>query len=381
MAGWIEQKGKTFYAVVDHGHDPVTGKRRRSWHKSGTTKRDAQRLLQRLLDDAEDNTFIEPDRINLADYLTRDWLPTIRNEVRPSTFDSYRRSVEIHVIPHLGAARLQSLRPIDLTRYYTMLLESGRRDGRGGLSPKTVRNIHLMLRKALDDAVSLLFLRTNPAVGAKPPRVSAVKHQTIRYWTPTELRTFLDANKDHHHWALWYLGATTGMRRGELLGLRWRDVDLAARRLSVRHTIVSVGYKITHSDPKTSRGERTIDLDDRTVEVLLQHRTDQEAARIQVGEGYDDQDLVFAKPSGAPLQPDLVTQAFERRLVRTDVPRIRFHDLRHTHATLMLQAGVPPKVVSERLGHATVAFTMDVYAHVIPGMQAEAARAFAELID
>lgn len=376
MNGWIERRRGAYYAVIDFGVDPLSGKRERQWQKAGTTKREAQRVLTELLDAHETNTYLEPDRITVGDYLTSEWLPSIRNEIRHSTFDAYRRNIEIHVIPRIGAARLQALRPIDLTRFYSDLLEAGRRDGRGGLSAKSVRNIHLMLRKAFDDAVGLLFLRSNPALGAKPPKSARSAGAAIRNWTTSELRRFLAENRDHHHWPLWYLAANTGMRRGELLGLRWRDVDLATARLSIRTTILSVGYQITASDPKTARGARTIDLDPRTVQILRDHRVRQEERRRELGCGYRD-DLVFARPDGSPHHPDLITQAFDRRVARTAVARIRLHDLRHTHATLLLMAGVPPKVVSERLGHASVAFTMDIYAHVIPGMQATAAAAFA----
>ncbi len=203
--------------------------------------------------------------------------------------------------------------------------------------------------------------------------------EEIRYWTSAELRTFLEGNEDHRHWPIWYLAANTGMCRGELVGLRWRDVDLDTSRLSVNNAIISVGYAVLRSDPKTRRGRRTIDLDGRTVTMLRKHRDDQEDERRTLGPrgacGF-----VFAKPDGTPFHPEHVRQAFDRRDARSDVPRIRFHDLRHTHATLMLMAGVPPKVVSERLGHATVAFTMDVYAHVIPGMQADAAGLFGDLV-
>lgn len=380
MNGWIERRRGDYYVVIDHGVDALTGKRRRKWQKAGTRMRAAQQLLNELLEAHETNTYLEPDRMTLAEYLTDTWLPTVRNEIRFSTYDSYRRNIEIHVVPALGDARLQAVRPIDLTRFYTDLLESGRRDGRGGLSAKSVRNIHQVLRKAFDDAVGLLYLRSNPAVGAKPPKPSRAASASIQYWTTGELLLFLDANGDHHQWSLWYVAANSGMRRGELLGLRWRDVDLDARWLSVRNSIISVGYEITTSDPKTARGERTIDLDRRTVEVLRAHRDRQRTVRQDVGAGYHDQDLVFCRPDGTPNQPDLVTQAFDRRVARTDVPRIRFHDLRHTHATIMLMAGIPPKVVSERLGHASVAFTMDVYGHVIPGMQATAASTFADQV-
>ena len=179
---------------------------------------------------------------------------------------------------------------------------------------------------------------------------------------------------------MWTLAAGTGMRRGELLGLRWRDIDLKAQRLSVRQTIISVGYEVMRSDPKTAKGTRTIDLDARTVQMLRVHRADQRVEQQLLGLPKHLEGLAFCRETGEPYHPDLVRQSFERRVRTSAVPRIRFHDLRHTHATLMLQAGVPPKVVSERLGHATVAFTMDVYAHVIPGMQARAAETFGQLV-
>lgn len=379
MNGWITKRRETYFVVLDHGVNRLTGKRTRKWHKAGSTKRAAQKLLSELLEAHETNTSLEPDQVTVAAYLVDEWLPSIRNEVRYSTFDSYRRNIEIHVIPRIGDARLQALRPLDLTRYYTELLESGRRDGRGGLSAKSVRNIHLILHRAFADAVDLLYLRTNPAAAAKPPRVKASESVVIRYWTGPELRTFLDANEDHRHWPLWYLAANTGMRRGELVGLRWRDVDLTTQRIFIRNAIISVAYKSHDSVPKTRRSQRTIDIDDRTVEILLQHRTAQNAERTGLGIR-GQAEFVFTKPDGSPFHPDLIRQAFNRRVERTSVPRIRFHDLRHTHATLLLKAGAPPKVVSERLGHATVAFTMDVYAHVIPGMQAEAANMFRTLV-
>ncbi|HKY14815.1 MAG TPA: site-specific integrase [Microthrixaceae bacterium] len=379
MGGYVTRKGKRYYAVVELERDPFTGKRRRVWHPAGGTKRSAQQLLGQLLKDLDSNTYLEPEAVTVGTYLVDEWLVSAKNELRFATYDSYRRNIENHVVPHVGAVRLQALRPIDLTRYYSTLLESGRRDGRGGLSAKTVRNIHQTLRKAFDDAVRLHYLRSNPAVGAKPPKPSGGSN-SIRYWTASELRMFLSRNSDHRLASLWNLAASTGMRRGELLGLRWRDVDLDARRLSIRQTIISVGYEVIRSEPKTAKGARTIDLDARTVQMLRAHRAEQllEQRILEVPRGVDG--LVFCREDGHPYHPEFIRQSFERRVRSSPVTRIRFHDLRHTHATLMLKAGIPPKVVSERLGHATVAFTMEIYAHVIPGMQAEAAETFGQVL-
>ena len=326
------------------------------------------------------DSYVEPNRLTLADYLLNEWLPLAQTELRYSTFDSYRRNIDLHVVPRIGGNGLQKIRPLDLTKFYAELLRNGRRDGNGGLAPKTVHNIHQMIRKALEDAVELGYVVRNVAAAAKVPKPTASKRREMQYWTADELRLFLETNNDSYHWPAWYAAATTGMRRGEIVGLRWRDVDLDKRRLAVRHTIISVAYEMLSSDAKTDRSERVIDLDPRTVDVLRHHRQEQTFRQQEIGIGYQDNDLVFPKPDGRPVHPDIFSNAFERRVARTDVPRIRLHDLRHTHATLLLRANVQPKVVSERLGHATVAFTMHVYAHVIPGMQAEAATAFGDLV-
>jgi len=380
MGGYVTRKGKKYYAVVELATDPLSGRRRRIWHPAGTTKRSAQQLLGQLFDDLESNTFLEPEAITVAGYLVDEWLDSTKNELRHATFDSYRRNIENHVVPHIGAVKLQALRPLDLTRYYSTLLSSGRRDGRGGLSAKSVRNIHQMLRKAFDDAVRSHYLRSNPAIGAKPPKQSASGSNDLRYWTAAELRTFLRHNRDHRHTPLWTVAASTGMRRGELLGLRWRDVDLKQRRLSIRQTIISVNYEVLRSEPKTVKARRSIDLDVNTVQILRAHRAEQDLERRALALDHHPDDLVFCREDGEAYHPEFVRQSFDRRVRSSPVPKIRFHDLRHTHATLMLKAGIAPKIVSERLGHATVAFTMDVYAHVIPGMQAEAAQVFGDVL-
>lgn len=191
---------------------------------------------------------------------------------------------------------------------------------------------------------------------------------------------FLEAVRGHRLEAAWHVAAMTGMRRGEVLGLRWRDVELDAARLSVRQTIVSVSYEVVISTPKNHQA-RVVDLDHRTVQQLLVHRDSQDLNRETWGDEYQDSDLVFCKEDGTHLHPHTLSQTFGRLVAGTDLPGIRFHDLRHTHATIALRAGVPVKVIAERLGHENPAFTMKQYAHVIPGMQADAAELVAGLVD
>jgi integrase len=366
----VKKKDRYYYAVIEEGVDPATGKRRRHYHAAGTVKRDAERLLISLVRKVHDGEYVQPDRLTFSEYLTTWWLPSQETQLKSSTFASYKAAVEKHIEPQLGAVQLQQLTPEHLDRFYAGRLGSG-------LSAKTVRNLHVVIRKSLGDAARKGSVSRNVATLADPPKLSRnAKPAEQRFWTAGELRQFLDANQDHRHWAAWFLASFTGLRRGELLGLRWRDVDLDAKRLSVRQTLLSVNYRLEFSTGKTDNAERVIDLDDRTGSVLRMHRTHQLQERLLVGEKYGDLDLVFAHPDGQPIHPDVFSQTFDRRVRSLDVPRIRLHDLRHSHATLMLAAGVPVKVVSERLGHATPAFTQSVYQHVMPGMQADAAAAF-----
>ncbi len=247
------------------------------------------------------------------------------------------------------------------------------------ISAKTVRYIHTTIHKALEDAVDTGLLAKNVADRAKPPRPSRRSTREVGSWEGHELAQFLASVRGTRLEAVWRLAAMTGMRRGEILGLRWADVDFEASRLSVRHALVAVAYEIIESTPK-SHNARVIDLDGETTDLLRAHRRSQQVERHDWGTDYEDHDLVVARENGSPIHPHSFSQAFERIVRRAGIRTIRLHDLRHTHATLALKAGVPVKVVSERLGHESPAFTLKQYAHVIPGMQAAAAAVVAELV-
>jgi integrase len=365
--------------VIYEGVDPVTGKERRRWYAAGPRKADAQQLVTELMKRKNDGEYRPPDRVTLGSYLTDRWLPTKRAQLRLSTFDSYRRNIKLHVIPRIGQIPLQRLTPEDLDSLYATLAEK-RANGRRGLAPKTIHLIHQMLHKALADAERKGSVVRNVAALADPPKLSSAKKRAMRVWDAEQLRQFLDSIEKNRLYPAYYLLANTGMRRGEVLGLQWKDVDLDGRRLSVNQAVISVAYATQISDVKTGTGRRTIDLDPRTVTVLRSWRKRQLEERLALSETYEDHGLVFARPEGTPIHPDQFSQTFDRIVARSGLPVIRLHDLRHGHASLLLKSGVPVKVVSERLGHATPAFTMTVYQHVLPGMQAEAATTFANLV-
>lgn len=247
---------------------------------------------------------------------------------------------------------------------YADLLQSGGRDGRA-LSPSTVRYVHRIVRKALAEAVRANRIFRNPADLARPPRANASGN--FKTWSVEELRVFLTACGGERLHAALRLAAMTGMRRGEVLGLRWRDVELDQKRLTVAQALILVENKLTFSQPKTARGRRLVALDAETVALLRAHRARQNEEKLALGPGYEDSGLVFAKEDGTPVNPNHLTVLFQRIAQRAGLPRIRLHELRHSHATLAFASGVHPKVVSERLGHANPAFTMQVYSGVGAG--------------
>jgi integrase len=381
MRGYVAKKGKRWYAVIYDGVNPATGKERRRWVPAGTRRGDAEKLVTELVKRRNDGEAVVTDKATFGEYLVGRWLPVQRTRLRESTYDSYRRNIELHVIPALGRRPLDKLTVEDLDLFYARLLVNGRKDDRGGggLSPKTVRYIHLIIHKALADAHRKGALVRNVAAIADAPKVGARKGGDLKASDAGQLRVFLDAIGSHWLNPAFHLAAHTGMRRGEVLGLRWCDIDFAAGRLSVRQALVSVAYQTSISDVKTGSGRRTIDLDEGTLGVLAEWRTARSREQTRKTPGEDD--LVSTKADGSPIHPDIFSQVFDRCVEKLSVPAISLHDMRHTHATLLLRAGVPVKVVSERLGHSSAAFTMSVYQHVLPGMQAEAAAVFASLLD
>jgi integrase len=308
----------------------------------------------------------------LAEWL-EEWSASRRHHLEASSVRSYRDMADTYLLPHLGHVPLDRLDVRTIEATYATLLSRGGRGGRP-LAPRTVAYAHAVLHRALVDAVRLGVLDTNPAAAATVPRraVDGPAPRRLRVWDAEQVRHFLAVSTDHPLADLWATALGTGLRRGELLGLRHGDVDLEAARLTVAVALVHVDGTFHLKTPKTGRS-RTISLDALTVAALGNRMgTDADVRR----------DLpVFTDGDGAPLIPQQVSDVW-RAYVRTlDLPPIRLHDLRHTHATLLLGAGVPVKVVSERLGHTKVAMTLDVYAHVLPAMDREAADAFGDLLN
>lgn len=374
MRGSVVKRGSGYAVVVELGRDPETGKRRQKWHSGYRTRKEAERARVELLGRVDTGTYVETSKQTLSGFLA-EWLVSIEPTVRPATLYSYRRNMGLHVEPYIGATPLQKIDAGTLNGLYARLLADGRRDRTGGLSKRSVRYVHTILHRALSDAVRWERLLRNPADAATPPSATASERPEMTTWDAKTLRSFLDASaaENDRYRAAWYLLATTGMRRGEVLGLRWADVDLTAATASIRQTVITVKRSVQFGTPKTAKGRRQISLDAGTVAVLREHRARQLEERLLMGAGWADHDLIFTKVDGAPLHPERFSREFDRRVARYGLERIRLHDLRHTWATLALGAGVHPKVVQERLGHANVSITLDVYSHATPAMSAAAA--------
>jgi integrase len=289
-----------------------------------------------------------------------------------TTWSRYDFSVVRHIVPRIGSVRLQHVTGSTLNQLYGQLAGEL-------LAAGTIRKTHTVLQRALRDAVRWRRVTHNAAKSADPPR-AAFGSRHMRTWSPDELRAFLEHVSEDRLYPLWHLLASTGLRRGEAVGLRWIDVDLEAGHLAVRQTHVAVGYTVEVGEPKSATSRRGVALDPDTVEVLREWCERQEAEREEWGAAWTRTGLVFSREDGKALHPDRVTKLFDAHVTASGLPRIRLHDLRHTHATLALRAGVHPKVVSERLGHASVSFTLTVYSHAVPALQADAAATIARLV-
>jgi integrase len=384
--GSIRRRGPTWTAVLDAGRDPTTRKRRQISRGGFKTKKEAQRWLTSALGQVDQGSYVAPTRELVGEYLL-EWLAAIRSSLRPSTWESYERLCRRHLIPRIGHVYLHQLGPGHLSTLYSDLHADGRLDGAGGLSARSVHYLHVILSKALADAVAEGRLPRNVA-GLKTVRERLPKRtgHDMTTWTAAQLTSFLRGLAGDQLEVPILLGATTGMRRGEVLGLRWSDVDLDAGRLAVRQTLSAprnpdTGQHVPiFGEPKTRRGKRSVPLPGQTVAALRAHRKAQAAQRLAVGPDYTDHGLVFAEPDGSPIHPDRFRKRFEHRVERSGLPPIRFHDLRHTYATLASQAGVHAKVVSEILGHANIGITLDTYSHAIPSLQESAAETVAALV-
>ena len=337
----------------------------------GKTRKDVSERLKVAMRDQQQGTMVSNDRQTVAQYLGRWLAESVKGSVKARTHVGYESIVRVRIVPRIGRVPLARLTSLDLQGLYTKLAADG-------LSGRSIVHTHRVLHRALQQACRWGMLPRNPCDGVTPPQA---QRRELGVLSQAEAAHLLTATIDHPAHALYVLALSTGMRQGELLGLQWRDIDLEAGRVSVRRAVQrQKGVGLVFVTPKTARSRRSVKLGQRAVAALRDHRLRQIEARLRLGPDWRDEDLVFANETGGKLDPSHQTAVFKVALSRAGLPAIRFHDLRHSAATLLLTKGIHPKVVSEMLGHSTVTLTLDVYSHYTPVLHDQAAAAMDDLL-
>ena len=379
MRGPIKQRSKGSWSIVlDLGRDPSTGKRKQQWVTVRGTKKEAESKLAELQHQLNTGEFVKSSKLTVREFLTQWFQDYVKTNARAATAEGYKIIVERHLIPSLGGIALAQLQPSHIQGYYARALREGRCDGKGGLAARTVVHHHRVLREALSHAVKWGLVGRNVADAVDPPR--AVNKEMKALDSAGVLR-LLDAARGTIYFPLINLATFTGMRRSELLGLRWLDLNLSRGTVSIVQVLHCLpGGRIVFEQPKTARSKRLVKLSHETTLALRAYRDTVEADLEQVGDSISGDRLLFSQINGAPLLPNTVTHAFAKIARRAGLEGFTFHSLRHTHASIMLQQGVSSKTVAERLGHSTVVITLDTYSHLTPGVKEDAADRFEEAL-
>ncbi len=377
MRGHLVKRYKNSWTVVlDLGRD-ANGKRKQRWISVKGTKPEAEKVLTDALHQKDTGSLINPSKVTFGEFLEH-WLKEYAlPNLAPRTYEGYASIINEHLIPKMGVIPLSKLKPEHVRRYYAETLENGRCNGSGGLSAQSVRHHHMAIHKALETACKWGLVFRNVADNVDPPH--AEKPQMV-VWNEDEVKQFLEAARETRYYALYVLALYTGARRSELLALRWEDVDLIYCQVSINRTVHQLrDGSYIYRQPKTAKSRRTIALPPSAALVMTQYREARDTEAEKVGRKIPEDELVFGDGNGKPIRPNTVTRAWPLLAVKAGVKPIRFHDARHTHASLMLKQGAHPKIVQERLGHATISVTLDTYSHIAPGMQEAAARKFDDL--
>ena len=371
MKGHLRHRGEDRWSlVVDFPRKP-DGRRNQKWFSFRASNREAAEKKQvEILHGLNTGIIGEPSDLILADYLEH-WLAQYgESNLQPSTLSQYGTLIEKHINPVLGGYRLADLTAYHIQQFLREKGRSGRLDGTGGLSASTCKTMYAILHRSLKHAVQWQLLDRNPAEPVTPPSVK--RSTSIQYLEPNDVPRYLYHAREYRHYPILFLAVHTGMRQGEILCLQWADIE--ENTVRVRRSLSrTMDGEIYFGNTKTRGSRRAISISDKAVRVLGHWRTQQARERLETGELYQRSDLVFTTNTGGILNPRNVLRTHYLVLEAAGLPKTGFHALRHTHATLLLRAGVHPKVVQERLGHSSITMTLDTYSHVIPSLQDELA--------
>ena len=349
------KKGTTWTAYYYLGYD-ANGKKKYSTKRGFRTHRDAETWLAQLTTELHMGEYREPTDKTVSEFL-EEWLDYKRDFVRARSIEIYSQTIQKRIIPYIGKVKLRDLKPTHLRDLYSTLQRKQK------LSARTVAQTHHMLHDALDRALKWEIVTRNVTDAVDPPRIAKKKFEI---WTLDQVRNFLTHPSvlSHRFYVMFLLALTTGMRHGELLGLRWQDIDLDNGRLSVRHNLSWVGNEYVLGPPKSESGERDIIVPSAVIAALKAHKSRQNEDRLKMHNAYVNRDLVICRINGDFVSETYLRKTFIRLTEQAGLPRIRVHDLRHTHASLLLELGAQMKVIQEQLGHSTLSTTADVYTHL-----------------
>lgn len=367
MKGHIRERSPGRWAIVLETKDPKTGQRKRRWHSFKGTKRQAQVECARLISELQRGTYLEPNKLIVAAYFEH-WLQHMKSQVAPRTHERYGELARKNLIPLLGSVRLTQLKPPQISAAYVASLSSGGKDGKG-LSPRTVHHCHRVLKQALKQAVRWQMLANNPADAVDPPKVERKSMQT---YDTAQTAKLIDLMRGTPMFIPTLLAALCGLRRGEISALQWRSINLEAGQLAVVQSAEQLNNSVRLKEPKSGRA-RTVALPSLVIEELKTHRIERAQALLKAGVRLGDEHFVCCHNDASMMRPTYLTHEWIKKIRASGLPVRRLHDLRHSHATQLLASGIHPKIASERLGHSKVGITLDLYSHVMPGMQEDAA--------
>ncbi|MFZ5639182.1 MAG: site-specific integrase [Bacillota bacterium] len=349
---------------VSVGYDPANSRNRRLTFY-GKTKKEVQEKMREAQYQHQNGTLVEPSKLALGQWLD-DWLNVyVKNSVKLSTWENYKIMVETHLKPSLGHFMLKDLRPEHVQVIINQKLESGRKDGKGGLSSRHVNYMITILNMALKQALKSQLIVRNVLDAVQRPK--RVKHE-FKTLNVDELNILLKTAKDHRFYPLLLLESRTGIRRSELVALMWDDLDLEKSTLTIRHAVVRTKNGLVISEPKTRKTIRTIELPKMVIAGLKAWRVKQNQEKLRLGPDYQDNNLIFCSALGTITDPRDLNRLLDTLLKKANLPKIRFHDLRHSVATILLKEKIHPKIVQELLGHDEISTTLDIYSHIVPGM-------------
>lgn len=372
MTGHVRRRGERSWEIkFDLGTDPLAGKRLTRYHSFKGTKREAEAELTRLKAGADKGEYVDPSKLTLTEFLDR-WETWAATQVSAKTLERYKELTKHHVRPHLGAARLQKLKTVNFAELYGKL-QKPKTEGGAGLAPRTVGHVHRLMHRALGHAVKWSMISINPVSAAEPPRAVRAK---IEILAPGEVRTVLQTLRGHALYGVAVLGLATGMRRGELVALRWGNLDLERGRVRVEQSLEQTNAGLTFKAPKTEAGRREVSIPPSIVAELRNHWRRQQEQRLALGLGKSaGDDLVFPRLDGSPWPPDSLTSEWARAIRILKLPKVTLHALRHTHVSQLIASGLDVVTVSRRIGHSNATVTLTVYAHLFGNTDERAATA------